>query len=111
MEGDRHSKTMAMIVMAIDTGLLNYVAESHVAYEGTYAEMMDLLHELRSRIGNYKRIGYFENTCLLEIDYAFPEYRIVLYCTDLENALEKIGKGKCTLETFDTTEKRIVCAV
>lgn len=92
--------------------VINTADGLNITFEGMYHEMPVVLSKLRKVFGNYKLEYYFPNSGLLAIRYIFDDgLDIHFYCIDFDNALEKIGKGKCSLETRDTTESYIQCAV
>ena len=108
---DDFAKKRKMILKAPDDLDIYTVGTDHIAYQGTYEEMMAVLHRLRSECGNYELDYYRENTGTLSIRYKFEEFDVVLYCTDLESALDTISKGKCKLEKSLYASVEVVCAI
>ena len=119
---NRYAQTLDLVnglpeslnIEVIDTGYV-YLANA------TYDENMETLHEIRKdhqlKLDRYYLAGFSSNKALALSYNVDPDENgesnlsIVMYCTDLDNALEHVGQGRCKIvETPVTyTEKRVVC--
>ena len=80
----------------------------------TFAEVIELLHDLRPVFGKWKVDHYYLDRGHLAISYTFSEMEedgiekhtltLVTYSSDAEHALEVVGMGKCHI-------KKEVCEV
>ena len=80
----------------------------------TFAEVIELLHDLRPVFGKWKVNHYYLDRGHLAINYTFSEMgedgiekhtlTLVTYSSDAEHALEVVGMGKCHI-------KKEVCEV
>jgi hypothetical protein len=119
---NRYAQTLDLVdslpeslnIDVIDAGSI-YLASA------TYAENMETLHEIRKghelTLNSYYLSG-FSSSKTLALSYGVDpnedgvsDFYITMYCTDLDNALEHVGQGRCkVVETPVTyTEKRVVC--
>ena len=80
--------------------------------EATYDENMDALHLIRRNIA-CKLSQYFASSGCLCLVYKTPDGDILMPCTDVENALERVSQGRCTLQpqTNQETTQEVVCAL
>lgn len=82
--------------------------------EDTYENNMQTLRRLRNALGEVELDSYYVSAsgCELALSYRTPtEFDINMFCTDLENALERVSGGKCKLNETTQTEtiREVVC--
>lgn len=75
----------------------------------TYDGNMIILHEFFLKHGKYEMVHYYMNCGRVTIQYQFKDFTLQLHCTDNENALDIISKGKCKIVKSTIAEKSIVC--
>jgi hypothetical protein len=86
----------------------------------TYAENMETLHNLRKNhkleLDSYYLSGYQQK--VLALCYAADKdedgnnaFLLHMYCTDLDNALQHVGQGRCkVVEVVESyTQQKVVC--
>ena len=110
-----YEKTLAMLDRVPEDVVddVGHFASDGFSFNIHYDEMIPMLSKLRRAFGLYEMQYYFETCGSLAIRYTFEESEIDVhfYCSDFDNALNKIGKGKCTVEEVSKTEKKIVCGI
>ena len=88
----------------------------------TYAVNMEILHEIRSvgftaELSSYHLSGSPSEKLVLCYRLSKEEWNgeyitVYVYCIDVENALERVGNGKCEIQEVEiaaSTARKVVC--
>ncbi|MDC1268181.1 hypothetical protein N8Z76_00450 [Gammaproteobacteria bacterium] len=109
---DRYNRIMKMLAILPPYLKISFIGKNPEAYlkEDTYEANMETLHLLRETAGVYGLNQYYMAGCNLALDYKFKGFEVIFYCTDAENALKQVSKGKCeiiarnTVDTYKTVQ-------
>ena len=76
-----------------------------------YQEMLVNLRLFAAKNGKYELVSYYTASGYLVVVYAFTNCNVNFYINDMANALAKLSKGKCHIETSTRTETdhNVVC--
>ena len=74
-------------------------------------EVTDTLHEFKQCWGLYHISYYYMSGDRLAIQYIFEDCRhqLFVFCTDVEEMLDKISGGKCKVEKSVQKVSKVVC--
>lgn len=88
--------TLSMLPENIGVYFADHIA-IHLS-KTTYAANMAALHDIRKVLGRVDLSSYYVGCDgTLALSYSTDHADIVMYCTDIENALNRVSNGKCTL--------------
>lgn len=110
---DQYDRDIRLLSLLIAVEHLITHVTSGVIYtiDTTYEEIKNTLHTFSSIYGKYTMMYYYINNGRLAILYKFDNFELQIFCTDVENALNKVGGGKCRIEETTETVKHVVCDI
>lgn len=115
-ENERHREYLSLIEKTISLGIADNVSQFSVGSvficASPFSDQMEILTTIR-RTMTATMTTYHENGGCLAIRYDVGDdgLEILLFCTDLENALEKVSGGKCSLVETTHTETTVTCNI
>lgn len=81
----------------------------------SFDECMSELRKYAETAGKYTLSSYYmsADNNSLAITYNFSEFGVVLFCRDVDEALRRVGRGKCSIQSRKevTNSKVVVCEV
>ncbi|MDB4507341.1 hypothetical protein N9064_00465 [bacterium] len=105
-----YNKELAELWMIPKGVECQFVSQGSIFLEDmTWEECKVELSRLRGILGKYEIANYYLSSGNLAIRYKFPKWEVLFYCTDVHEALEAVGKGKCEIvEKRDVSFHRTV---
>jgi len=80
--------------------------------DDTFDGNMRTLRILRDKVGRYQLQSYYLSSGRLALSYECDDVPdVMLFCTDVEKALEIVGQGKCHIESYSVESQHVVCPV
>jgi hypothetical protein len=72
-------------------------------------EFKNVLHEFKTKLGNYKIGVYWMLSRGLCVEYNFKDIFINMVCNEPEKMLKELSKGKCRIEEKTSISTCVVC--
>lgn len=113
---DDFNKTLSTIELCCDfSDIVDNVNGSDILCKPTktFEELLSILHKVSKKYGKYSCLHYnmLDNETFY-VNYRFDRgFSLCLYTSDVKNALESIGNGKCRIIASTETKKSIVCDI